>query len=179
MMVDFSAILTLLIAIIPIILIIAILSKFLKGKLFIFPFIMGMMAFPMAANFTSVRAAASLEPDSGTLMADIPVFFTASGLTASTAHHVNVTVGGTETVAIASVTSNADGEASFSLTFTTEGSTLVEISQGAAGSGTGGTSGNFNVIDMVEMIMPYIVLAITLSVIFGVAAMLGNIVKKR
>ena len=92
---------------------------------------------------------------------------------------MNVTVGGTETVAIASVTSNADGEASFSLTFTTEGSTLVEISQGAAGSGTGGTSGNFNVIDMVEMIMPYIVFAITLSVIFGVAAMLGNIVKKR
>lgn len=181
-MVDFSAILTILIAIIPIVLIVAILGKFLKGKLFIFPMLAlmgGLMAAPMVGNFTSVRAAASLEPSTGTLMTDIPTFFSCVGLTANTACHVNVTVGGSTTVAIASVTSNSDGEISFSLTFTTEGSTQVEVAEGASGSGTGGATGNYNVIDMIEMIMPYIVLAITLSVVFGVAAMLGNIVRKR
>jgi len=97
----------------------------------------------------------------------------------SIACHVNVTVGGTETTIIAAATSNAAGDLSFSLTFTAEGSTLVEVSEGATGSGTGGATGTFNIIDMVEMIMPYIVLAITLSVIFGVAAMLSGIVKRK
>ena len=173
--VDFTPILTLLLAVIPIILIVSILKKFFSGKIFIFPLLglltMGMTMAPMMGNF-SVRAAASISPDSGTLAADIPVFFTAEGLTASTSYWVNVTVGGSTSNA-GVFTSSSEGVLSFSLTFTTEGQTLVDVRSASASV----VSATLNIIDLIELIMPYIVIGITLSVVLGLAAMLGKIVK--
>ena len=178
MAVDFTPILSLLILVIPIILIVAILKRFLTGKLFVIPFLalFGMsFLMPLMAGSFSVMAVASLSPSSGTLMTDLPVWFSAEGLTASTAYSVNVTVGSTETVAIAAITSNSDGELSFSLTFTTAASTTVEVITG----GSAACTGTFNVVDIIDQIMPYIVIGITLSIVFGLAAMLGGIVKRR
>lgn len=186
-MADFTPILTLIITIVPIILLISILATFLKGRFFkvvggkksrkalklatisaVGALAFMVMAFP-------VLGAAAISPSTGTLMTDIPNYFSCTGLTASTAYSVNVTVGGSETVAIASATSGADGDLSFSLTFTTEGSTQVEVITGGAAAVTG----NYNVINFINMIMPYIVLAITLSVLFGVVGLLSGLVRFR
>lgn len=175
--VNFTPILSLLLAIIPIILIIAILGKFLKGKIFVIALLatlgIGLFAMPFFVG-SPVRAAASLEPDSGTLAADLPNYFSAEGLTASTKHWVNVTQGGSTSNA-AIITSNADGEITFSITFTQEGQVTVDVRTAAASAVTG----QYEVVDLIEMIMPYIIIAVTLGVLFGLIGMVMSMTKFR
>ena len=181
MAVDFTPLMSLIIAVIPILLLVSVLGYFLGKRRGMFVFLLvatlGLGALFAPMIFVTTSATGTMSPNSGTLATDIPQYFSCTGVTASTACHVNVTVGGAETNVISALTSNADGELSFSLTFTVEGSTTVEVAEGAVGSGTNTITGSYNVINLINLIMPYIILAVTLSIVFGLAGLIGGMVK--
>jgi len=177
--VDFTPLMSLIISIVPILLLVSVLGYFLGKRKGIFAFLFVAGAFgcfflPVA----SVMAAGSLTPSSGTLATDLPQYFSVSGATASTAYHVNVTVSGSETNVITGTT-DSNGAASWSLTFIVEGATIVEFAEGAVGSGTNVVTGSYNVVNMINLIMPYIILSVTLALVFGVAGLIGGVVKFR
>lgn len=135
------------------------------------------LAFSLALclAFAGTAQAATLTPDSGILVIGLPTFFSADGLTASTDHKVNVTVGGTETIVIAVVTSNADGELSFSLTLTRAGATTVEVIENV----TVKCTGTFDVQDIMAMTMQFVVFIMGFIVLFAVIGMVIGFVKFR
>lgn len=184
MPVDFSPLMNLMISLMPLILfivligvIVAVLGKMGKLSFGLFFAIVGMGA--LAGGMMLLPpVGASLSPDSGTLVMGLPTPFTCDGITASTACHINVTVGGTETTAIATVTSNTDGEISFSLIFTNEGSTLVEVGEGAVGSAANIQSGTFDVTDMVGTIVTYVVFIVEIIVVFAIVGIIVGLLRK-
>lgn len=181
MQVDFTPLMSLLIAIIPILLLISVLGYFLGKRRSAFLFLFVIATFGIGfLGVGSVMAAGTMSPSSGTLATDLPTYFSIQGASASTAYHVNVSVSGAAvTAATLTGTTDSNGAASFSLTFLVAGSTTVSFGEGAFGSGTNIVTGSFNVVNMVNMIMPYIILAVTLSIVFGVAGMIGGVVKFR
>jgi len=179
MAVDFTPLMSLLISIIPILLLVSVLGYFLGRRKGIFVLALVGVSFGlMFAAPMVVQAAGAMSPSTGTLATDLPSYFTITGASATTAYHVNVTVGGSESVILTGMT-DANGAASFSLTFIVEGATTVEFAEGAAGSGTNVVTGSFNIVNMVNLIMPYIILAVTLSIVFGVAGLIGGVAKFR
>lgn len=122
-------------------------------------------------------AQATLTPDSGILIVGLPTYFAADAVTASTACHVNVTVAGTETNVIAVVTSNADGELSFSITFTRAGATTVEVGEGAVGSAANIQTGVFDVQDIMAMTMQFVVFIMQFIILFAIIGMVIGFVK--
>lgn len=186
--VDFTPLMGLIIAIIPILLLLSVLGYFIGKRGFgmsnqvairritMISIVLAMVfSLGLAAPFMLTQATASLSPSSGTLATDIPNYFTARGLTADTAYSINVTVGGSETVAVSSITSSSTGTLSFSLTFLVEGSTNVEVITG----GSAAVTGTYNVVNLINIIMPYIILIVTLSLVFGVAGMVTKMIKVR
>lgn len=178
--VDFTPILGLLIAVIPIILIVAVMAKFLKGKGGLTGvFLLLMLTFGLCIapfiHTNSVMAAGALSPSSGTIMTDIPVSYTARGLTAGTNYWVNITVSGAVTNVVRAIPADSLGTLAFTITFTTEGSTTVDVRTISASV----VSGTFNVVNFINMLMPYIVLFITISVLLGVAGLLTGLVSTR
>jgi len=176
MAIDFTPLMSLLISIIPILLLVSVLGYFLGKRKGIFAliFVLGLMF----AAPVSVMAAGTMTPSAGTLATDLPSYFSIAGATASSAYHVNVSVAGaTPSAATVTGTTDSNGAASWSLTFLTEGATVVSFGEGAFGSGTNVVTGSFNVVNMINLIMPYIILAVTLSIVFGVAGLIGGVAK--
>lgn len=187
--VDFSPLMQLLTGLMPLILtlvfigiIVGVLGKMGKLNFSIFLALIGIGLLAGGAMLGSVQVAsatASLSPNTGTLIVGFPSAFTCDGLTADTAHHVNVTTAGTTTVSIAVVTSNSDGEISFSLVFTKAGSTTVTIGQGAGdGSGVLKATGQFDLQDMVNTLMLYIIFIVEVVVIFAVVGLIVGLFQK-
>jgi len=178
MTVDFTPLMSLLISIIPLLLLVSVLGYFLGRKRGIFALLFVAAGFGLLfAAPVAVQAAGTMSPSSGTIATDLPTYFTITGATASTAYHVNVTVAGSETNVIAAGTTDSNGDASFSLTFIIEGATTVEFAEGAQGAAANTVTGSYNVVNMINLIMPYIILAVTLSIVFGVAGMIGGVTR--
>lgn len=185
--IDFSPLMNLITSMLPLILIlvligviVAVLSKL--GDKMNFGIFLALMSIGLLGGAAMMgafpTASATLSPDSGTLIMGMPSPFTCDGITAATVCHVNVTVGGTTTVAIASVTSNDDGEISFSLIFTAEGSTTVTVGENVSGLGTNAQTGQFDVLDMVGTIVTYVVFIVQIVAVFAVVGIIFALFKK-
>lgn len=123
------------------------------------------------AFISPALAAAELSPEGPTLIAGIPFQFTCTGLNASKGFGVSIDAG---TTWEANGTSDADGDAVFSVTITTSGEYTLGIYDGYAPVQD---TISISVIDLVEMIMPYVILIVTLSVLFGVVGMIQGMIK--
>jgi len=180
--VDFSPIIGLLVAIIPIILIVAILGKFLKSK-GIFALALVLLCLSPIAGLglamfgthvmgpQSGTMAMQITPASGTLLTDIPNYFTCDGLVAATAYWVNVTVAGVTTNVVRGVAADSNGKLAWQCSFTVEGSTSVNVRTAAASVFVA----TYNVVNFINMLMPYVILIITLGILFGLIGMLGSL----
>ena len=126
-------------------------KKFIVGIMFAFLFVI-----PLGV------AAVSVTPGSTTTVFGIPVTQNFTGLTASTAYGVTDYTGTNSTVTF---NSDSDGKASVTLTPSTYGQNSYALHLGASGADVA----LFSVENM--DIMPYIVILITISILFGVLRM--------
>jgi hypothetical protein len=116
-------------------------------------------------------AAAELSPEGATLIAGIPFQFNLTGMNASKDFGASIDAGSTWEY---NGTADADGDAIFSITITESGDYTLGIYDGYA---TVQDTVSIAVIDLVEMIMPYVILIVTLSVLFGVVGMIQGMIK--
>jgi len=117
-----------------------------------------------------VLAAAEISPENPTLIAGMPFQFTVTGLTASTAYGVTIDAGTTWEF---NGTSDASGDATFTITLSDSGDFTLGVYEVAVLK----DSVAITVIDLIEMIMPYVILIVTLSVLFGVVGMIQGMIK--
>lgn len=108
-----------------------------------------------------VNAVVTMTPTNTTMLIDIPTTFTFKGLTASTAYDVVV-----DGAKYSDVTSDANGVVIAEVTISTAGSHVVGIADD--GSTIYNVSTSVTVIDIIETIMPFVVLIITISIVFGI-----------
>ncbi len=104
-------------------------------------------------------AAASMTPGTTTTVFGIPVTESFRGLTADTAYEVRCTSSSNDTTAF---TSDSDGEGTVTITPPAYGQNVMVLCLAAGGSDVL----NFTIDNM--DIMPYIIILITISILFGV-----------
>lgn len=113
----------------------------------------------------NVRASmGSLTPSSASGLVDTPIDFKCTGLNATGSYNVKLDLVTISTGLIASST----GEIIFSITVSTAGFYSVTVVNTTTGNVV--ASATLDVNDMVEDIMPWLILFVTISVLFGVIA---------
>jgi len=151
-----------------------------KTKLLVltFAFVFMLIAIPV----TNVRASAdntrlfvfsaadsgNLIPSSATGLIDTPIPFRCTGLIATTVYSIELDNVVQETGLIAT----SGGEIAFSITSNSAGTFTVEVVNSTGGTAGVVASATVRVNDLVSDIMPYIILLVTITILFGVVAKL-------
>ncbi len=121
-------------------------------------FLLALLISPLVSG---VAAAATITPSSTTALVNFPVQFTLAGLNASTQYTVYL-----NGVSYSTFTSTTAGEASLTVTFSAAGTYILTLKQN--GTGAVVVSANVTVTDIMEILIPCIVLLVTISILMGI-----------
>ncbi len=121
-------------------------------------FLLALLISPLVSG---VAAAATITPSSTTALVNFPVQFTLAGLNASTQYTVYL-----NGVSYSTFTSTTAGEASLTVTFSAAGTYILTLKQN--GTGAVVVSANVTVTDIMEILIPCIVLLVTISIVMSI-----------
>lgn len=109
-----------------------------------------------------------LTPSSGSGLIDTPIPFKCAGLIAGTSYSVELN----DVVQHAGLVASSGGEINFDITSSSAGVFTVEVVNSTGGANGVVATASVRVNDLVNDIMPYIILFVTITILFGVVAKL-------
>ena len=109
-----------------------------------------------------------LTPSQGSGLVDTPIPFKCTGLIATTVYSVELS----DVVQVSGLVASTGGEISFSVQSSTAGTFTLEVVNSTGGASGVVATASVTVNDLVADIMPYIVLFVTITILFGVVAKL-------
>ncbi len=120
-----------------------------------------LLALLLSPLWSGVAAAATINPSSASALVNFPMQFTLSGLNESAQYTAYL-----NGVSYTTFTATTSGEATLTVTFSAAGTYILTLKQNGTGSVV--ASANITVTDIMEILIPCIVLLVTISIVMGI-----------